>query len=52
VWIASSSLVLLVLTLWLRAAKTKPLPKLDQKEMNRVRRFSDRVHREAIYPHE
>jgi len=52
VWIASSSLILLLLTWCLRTAKSRPLPKLDRKDMPRVRRYGEKVHREEIYPHE
>lgn len=47
--IASTSLVVIfVVTVCLRHGKQRPL---DQKDINRVRLFSDRVHREDVYPH-
>ena len=48
--IASTSLVVLVVVsvCW-RTSKLRPL---DRKDINRVRLFSDRVHREDVYPHE
>lgn len=58
--IASTSLIVLFVTVsvCLRTSKLRPLERkdikrpLDRKDINRVRLFSDRVHREEVYPHE
>ena len=46
-WIVSTSLVVILATWYIRSVKERPL---DRKDINRVRRFSEKIHREELFP--
>ena len=50
-WIAGSSLFVLVVTLCVRAVKPLSPEKLDCHDLNRVRRLKEMALREETYPH-
>ena len=49
--VASACLVVLVLTAWIRSPGDKQQP-LDRDEVCRLRRFSEKLHREESLPFE
>lgn len=46
-WIVSTCVLVLLATWFIRTNKARPL---DRKDINRVRRFSEKIRREELFP--